>query len=84
MPSVRSNALKAHTKSYVLLSPITPTDFTGSNAANACQIFLYKPFFFNSLIKISSAFCKILILLLLIEPKILIASPGPGKGCLEI
>ena len=44
MPSVEVTALKAHTKSYVLLSPITPTDFTGSNAANACQIFLYKPF----------------------------------------
>ena len=39
--------------------------------------------FFSEEIKIWSTSCKIFTFSAVISPRILIASPGPGKGCLE-
>ena len=75
-------ARKETTYSYVLPSPMTPTDFTGRNTVNACDVFSYQPFSFNSSIKIASAFLKRLANSNFTSPRILTPSPGPGKGCL--
>ncbi len=84
IPSTEVTALNAHTYSYVLASPITPTDLVGKSTAKACHISSYKPAFFISFIYISSALRRISSFSSVISPGHRIANPGPGKGCLEM
>ena len=72
----------ATTCSEVRESPITPTDFTGSNTANACAV---SP---RNMSADSSSDCTILSerrrrssRSLVTSPRQRIASPGPGNGC---
>ena len=51
---------------------------------NACDVLSYHPLFFNSSIKIASAFLKRSAYSILTSPRIRTPSPGPGKGCLLI
>src|ERR1700735_4161681 len=48
MPSSVSPARTAQVFAYVLWSPITPTDLTGSSTAKLCHTFRYKPAFLIS------------------------------------
>ena len=77
-----SQLLRATAFSYVLTSPITPTDWIGKKIAPACHTFSYKPSSIKPFIKIWSTSWRILIFSELTSPSILIAKPGPGKGCL--
>src|SRR6056297_2241595 len=52
MPSTLLTDLKAIVYSYVLSSPITPTDCTGSRTASACQTLSYRPWLRSACIKI--------------------------------
>ena len=63
---------------------MTPTDRTGNNTAKACQISLYNPDFLISSLTTQSASLKQLSFSSVTSPKILIANPGPGNGCLFI
>jgi len=70
------------TCSYVLISPITPTALTGSKTAKACAIWSYNPALRISSMYIWSACCRILTCSRLTGPRMRIARPGPGNGCL--
>ena len=48
-----------------------------------CQISLFKPAFFTSSLRIASVSLTISSFSSVISPKTLIASPGPGNGCLH-
>src|SRR4030042_3765954 len=83
MASVLPTALIIIGYSYVLSSPITPTLLMLGSTAKDCQIFLYNPALFISSTTISSASWSIFIFSSVTSPIILIARPGPGKGCLQ-
>jgi hypothetical protein len=84
MASLLVTARMAMQLAKVLLSPITPTLLIGKRTAKDCQSFLYRPAVRISSKRIESAFRRIVSLSSVISPMILMASPGPGNGCLHI
>src|SRR4030067_709824 len=61
---------------------MTPTVFIGRSTAKDCQISAYRPAAFISSRTIASASLRMSHLFFVTSPIILMARPGPGKGCL--
>src|SRR6267143_643342 len=81
MKSLVCTARRATTYSYVRPSPITPTDFTGRNTANACATFSYQPEARSSSMKMASARRNRSAYSRFTSPRMRTPRPGPGKGC---
>ena len=64
------------------LSAEEARELIGKSMAPACQTSSYNPLSFNPLINMASTSCKIDTFSAVISPKIRIAKPGPGNGCL--
>jgi len=82
MPSSELTARTAQVYAYVRISPITPTDITGSSTANDCHIFVYSPALLISLTTISSHSRNNANRSGVTSPRTRTANPGPGNGCL--
>ena len=78
--STESTALIAHVYSYVLWSPMTPTDLTGRRTANACHIDLKLGSFLTSSLTRRSASWRSRTFSAVTSPSILTPRPGPGNG----
>src|SRR5664279_5895013 len=81
MPSSECTARMAQVSAYVRMSPITPTDITGSSTANDCHTLLYSPARLISVTTMSSASCSSATRSGVTSPRMRTANPGPGKGC---
>ena len=80
MKSIVSTARSAMTHSYARASPTTPTDFTGRNTANACEVLSYRSALRSSSMKIASALASSSAYSGFTSPRMRTPRPGPGNG----